>query len=137
MKGFLDTSSLCKKYIEEEGSEVLEKVLEQLTEVIVSPICWLEINSAFARRLHERTITYEQVVWISAEIKKDFSFFGKVLWNETLEDKSVEFIKKYNLRTLDSLQLAAGYLAKIDLFITSDKRLFSVAQRELKNVKLI
>lgn len=137
MRAFVDTSSLIKKYIVEEGSDKFEAQLEVITEIIISPIYLLEINSAIERRLLEKSITNQQTAWIRAEIKKDYHYLSRVLWNDNLEEKSLEIIHKYHLKTLDSLQLASVCLSKPDIFITSDKKLFKTAKKELRNVKFI
>ncbi len=137
MRAFIDTSSLIKKYIAEEGSDQIERQLEIVTEIIISSLYLLEINAAIERRIFEKTLTNKQAVWIRAEVKKDLHFFGRVLWNDNLEQKALEMIRKHHLKTLDGLQLASGCLSKPDLFITSDKRLFKIAKKELKIVILI
>lgn len=137
MRGFLDTSSLCKKYIEEDGSDKLTELLDQLSQVIISPVCWLEMHSAIERRLHEKTIMLEQTVRIYTEMKKDFHFFAKVIWDEDMENKSIEFIRHYRLRTLDSVQMAAAFLSQPDIFITSDRKLSDIARKEFKKVQFI
>tara|TARA_B100001964_G_scaffold45243_1_gene50362 strand:- start:325 stop:738 length:414 start_codon:yes stop_codon:yes gene_type:complete len=137
LRAFIDTSSLIKKYIAEEGSDQIERQLEIVTEIIISSLYLLEINAAIERRIFEKTLTNKQAVWIRAEVKKDLHFFGRVLWNDNLEQKALEMIRKHHLKTLDGLQLASGCLSKPDLFITSDKRLFKIAKKELKIVILI
>ncbi len=137
MRAFIDTSSLIKKYIAEEGSNELDAILERIHEIIVSPICWLEINSAVKRRLQEKTLTKQQASWLQTEVKRDFNYFSKIIWNENLEQKALEIVHKYSLKTLDSLQLASGHISKSDIFLTSDKKLFATAGKELKNVEFI
>ena len=137
MRGFLDTSSLCKKYIEEDGSEILVKFLNDLSQVVVSPICWIEMHSAVERRIHGKEITPAQRIQIYQEMRIDFNFFGRVIWNDDLEHKSVEFIQRYQLRTLDSMQLASAFLSEAEIFITSDKKLFDTAKKEFRKVKFI
>ncbi len=137
MRSFVDTSTLTKKYILEEGRDKFLRLLEQTSNIIVSPICWLEINSVLYRRLYERTLTREQLNFLRAEITKDFNFFEKVIWADAVEEKGLELIERYNLRSLDAIQLAAACVAKPDVFITSDKRLYAPAKNELKSVELI
>jgi predicted nucleic acid-binding protein len=137
MRAFIDTSSLFKKYIDEEGSDLFSELLKQVSEIIVSPVTWLEVHSILSRRLREKNLTTQQVDWIQGEIEKDFDYFNIVLWNELLEAKGIEVIQKYGLKTLDALQLAAGCISNPDLFITSDKSLFSVAKHQIKTVHLI
>ena len=137
MKAFLDTSSLVKKYVAESGSDRLEEQLENVGEIIVAPIYWLELNSALERRLHEKTLSAQQVTTIRREAGKDLHYFSRIIWNELLEQKAVELIKKYYFKALDSIQLAAGILSQADLFLTSDQNLYKTAAQELKHVKLI
>ena len=41
-------------------------------------------------------------------------------------------IKKHEMKTLDSIQLAAAIIAAADIFVTSDKKLYNSAVSELK-----
>ena len=137
MRAFIDTSSLVKKYINESGAGELDTLLEGVSEIIVAPVYWLELNSAIERRRRAKTLNVQQAFWIKSEAKKDYIFFNKIIWNENFEAKGLEFIEKYHLKTLDSIQLASGCLSQADIFITSDKELFATAKKELKNVKFI
>ena len=137
MKAFIDTSSLIKKYITEKGSKEFDDLLEELSEIIVSPICFLELSSAIQHRIREKTLTQEQAAWLQTEAQKDLYYFSQVIWNENLEQKAVEMIRKHHLKTLDSLQLASAILSKADRFITSDKSLESTAKKEITHVLFI
>ncbi|MBI1870949.1 MAG: type II toxin-antitoxin system VapC family toxin [Chlamydiae bacterium] len=137
MRAFIDTSSLFKKYVEEEGSDEFQGLLEKVSEIVVSPVCWIEIHAIIFRLVHEKKMSMTQAEWLQREIRKDFDFFSKVIWGADLEREAVGWVKKNALKTLDAVQLASGYLAKTDLFITSDQRLFNVAKRILKGVHFI
>ncbi len=137
MKAFLDTSTLIKKYVSEPGSDRLEELLEKVSEIVVAPIYWIELNSALERRLHEKTLSHPQVAAIRQEAGKDLTYFSRVIWNEVLEQKAVEMIKKYYFKALDSVQIASGILSRADLFLTSDQSLYKTASQELKSTKLI
>ena len=130
-------SGLFKKYVDEEGSEDFEQLLEQVIEIIVSPVTWLEMNTVIERGYKEGTLSTEQALWLRKEIKRDFHHFSKIIFNENLEIKCIEIIQKYQLKTLDSMQLASGCLSNADIFITSDKTLFSEAQKALNICHLL
>ena len=108
MKAFIDTSSLIKKYVKEKGADDFENLLEKVSEIIIAPIFWLEINAAIERRLREKTLTASQANRIRNEIKRDLFYFHKINWNENLEEHALMFIQKHQLKTLDSLQLASA-----------------------------
>lgn len=137
MKAFIDTSTLFKKYAEEEGSQDFDQILNKISEVIVSPISWVEANSIISRLLKEKKLEKNEAEWIQREMKRDFNFYSKIIWNDNLEAKAVELGNKFFLKTLDSIQLASGYLSRADLFITSDRKLFHEAGKIFKHVQFI
>jgi predicted nucleic acid-binding protein len=134
MRAFIDTSSLFKKYVEEDGSETLDRIFQDVSEIAVSPVTWVEMNAAMARRLREKSLTSQQAVWLTAEARKDFQSFHRVVWNETLETIATHLVSDHPLSTLDAIQLASGVLSKADIFVTSDRGLFEEARKEVRKV---
>ncbi len=134
MRAFIDTSSLFKKYVEENGSGELDALLQKVSEIAVSPVTRLEMASVVARRLREKSLTPQQAVWLKTEMRRDFHSFHCVLWNDALEERAAELIDRYSLLTLDAIQLASGMLSKADVFATSDRRLFEQARKALDKV---
>ena len=137
MIAFIDTSSLIKKYIQEEGSDEFDFLLNKVSTIIVAPVYFLEINSALERRLIEHSLTISQANYIRQEAQRDLHFFHQTIWNDNLQQKTVELIRKHQLKTLDSLQLASGCLSNADLFVTSDKALYSKAKIEVRKALFI
>ncbi len=134
MRAFIDTSSLFKKYVEEDGSEELDSLLQEISEIAVSPVTWLEMSTVIARRLREKTLTSQQATWLNSEAHKDFQCFHRVVWNEALGKEAMDLVYEHPLSTLDAIQLASGVLSKADLFVTSDRRLFEKAQKRVRKV---
>ena len=132
MRIFIDTSSLFKKYVAEAGSDAFERVLAKATEIAVSPVTRIEVHAAVERRLRDRTLSREQADWLRAEVGKDFAYFLHVVWNQNLERKAVELIRRHELKTLDAVQLASGVLSEADLFVTSDRKLYAEARRVVR-----
>ena len=137
MRALLDTSSLFKKYVQERGSKELDSLLKELSEIAVSPVTWLELNAVIARRLREKTLSSQQAAWLTSEAHKDFENFYRVLWNEALEETATDLVCQRPLSTLDAIQLASGVLAKVDLFVTSDRGLFEQARNKVRNAVFI
>jgi len=131
MRAFVDTSSLFKRYVEESGSTDLDRLLQDVTEITISPITWIEMNAVVARRVREKSLTPEQATWLRSQTEKDFQSFHRVMWSEILEQTATDLVHQYPLSTLDAIQLASGVLSKSDLFVTSDRGLFKEAQKEL------
>ena len=137
MRAFIDTSSLLKKYIREQGSDKFDQLLENITEIVVSPTLLLEIHGAVQRRFHERIITLEQAEFIKQEIKMDDIYLVKVPWSDDLEQKALHIIGHHRIKTLDSIQLASAHFSKADMFVTSDQKLFQTAKKKIKDAVLI
>lgn len=85
----------------------------------------------------ECTLGPEDAHWIEKEFLIDYNYFGVIQWNNDLVRESIRLISKYRLRVLDAIQLSAALLAKASLFITSDKRLFAAAKKELPHAKYV
>ncbi len=137
MRAFVDTSSLFKKYVEEDGSARLNELLNDVSEIAIAPLTWTEINSIFARRLRENLLTSQQAAWLKSQAERDFSSFYRVDWNDALENKAVDLMNKCSILTLDAIQLASGVLSKADVFVTSDKKLFEEANKVIRETRFI
>lgn len=137
MRAFVDTSSLFKKYVEEDGSKELDSLLQEVSEIAVSPATWLEMSAVIARRLREKALTSQQATWLKSEAHKDFQSFHRVIWNEALEKTAADLVDEHPLSTLDAIQLASGLLSKADLFVTSDQGLFEEARKSVRKAVYI
>ena len=137
MRIFIDTSTLLKKYIQEEDVDVFEGLLERSAEIVVSPVTWIEMNRAISGKLSERKVTADDAARFRFDVKRDFMYYFKALWNEALEEKALELVCKNNLKTLDAIQLASGVLSDAEFFLTSDEKLFKEAKKVLPRVMLV
>jgi predicted nucleic acid-binding protein len=137
VKAFIDTSSLFKKYVHENGSDMFDTLLHSITEIIIAPITLLEINSIIERRIREKTLKISDAKWIEKEFFFDLNYYGVVKFNEKMIQQCIKVIRKYQLKVLDSIQLSSALISEPEIFIVSDKRLFSAAQKELKQVKFV
>lgn len=137
MRLFVDTSSLFKKYVKEPGSQAFEKLLSKASEIAVSPVTWIELNAVIERCLRGKILTSEKAEWLRTEVKRDFTYFSRVVWNENLENKAVEIVRQYALKTMDAVQLAAGLLSGSEIFVTSDLQRHRAARKIIPHVRLI
>jgi len=134
---FVDTSTLFKKYVDEPGSPDFDSLLNEATDVVVSPLTHIEMHAALSKCIRENLLPIEHAEKLRMEIKRDFAFYSRVYWNENLEEKAVEVVQKLSLKTLDAIQLASGILSKADIFVTSDRKLFEEAHKVIQKTKFI
>ncbi|OGW84224.1 MAG: hypothetical protein A3C47_06300 [Omnitrophica bacterium RIFCSPHIGHO2_02_FULL_51_18] len=137
MRYFIDTSSLFKKYIDEHGSDEFGELVSKASEIAVSPIAWIEMNAAIAKALRRKLLTSENAQRLQSEMRRDFSFFSVLAWNENLENKTVEIIFQHALKTMDAIQLASGFLSDSGIFVTSDRQLYRAAKKTLRHVRFV
>ena len=128
---FADTSALVKRYIEEIGSDKVDEIFSHADGLIVSAITKAELNSAFARRLKDKSIDKKSYEMALNEFNNDFEYIDVILYNSKTETETIKSIKKYAMKTLDAIQLASARLSLADVFITSYKKLYDIAMQEL------
>jgi predicted nucleic acid-binding protein len=133
----MDTSAYAKRFIEEEGSDEIDNILFQATELGISLLCVPELLSAINRKLREKTITRSQYSEIKSRFSEEINDIDIILLTDEVIKKSVMLLEKNVLRTLDAIHIACAYEWNADMFLTSDKKQIKAAKKELKKVKLI
>jgi len=131
---FFDTSALVKRYHVETGSEKVDEILNNPEGIfVIASITIAEFVSAFVKKLNEGIISEDDLRICLSEFSKDvISSFWIVDLERSHINKSVSLIIKYNLRTLDSLQLAVFLnLSSVNpTMVTSDDALFNASVKE-------
>ena len=131
MKSFFDTSSLVKKYIDEDGSDTVLEFFQNSNEIVLSPITRIEFLSALQRLVNSNFLTQESYEIALVEFTQDSIDYEFIKFDSSLEELVLQVIKKYGLRSLDGIQLASAKVSNSDQFVTSDSKLFEAAQKEL------
>mgnify|MGYP001582306992 CR=1 FL=1 len=132
MSCFFDTSALIKRYIDEDGSDAVEEILGEQDEIIVSPITKIECFSVIKRLLLEKAIIKKNYDLLSKEIAYDFKFFSIIDFSDILEKQALKLVDRYQLKPLDSIQLASCLLAKkeISYMVACDDKLIYSSKKE-------
>jgi len=131
---FFDTSALVKRYYQEAGTERVDELIDGDDDVVISSLAIIETVSAFRRKYNRDELSRDRMNGLLSE------FFEEALANfvvvpvaESIVSFSFELVLEDDLRTLDSLQLAAALSLDTDSrgvrFITADGRLKAVAER--------
>lgn len=127
MKLLVDTSSLAKRYIQESGSEQLDALLQQASELAVCVILVPELISALNRRLREGALAGEQYQSVKVLLLNDLRDVTVLQLTPVVISRSVSLLENSALRAMDALHVACALEWKADLFVTSDKRQFDSA----------
>jgi len=132
---FLDTSALVKLFHEEQGSDVVERLVTQPdNEIWLCELVRLEFLSSVYRRVRQGELTGEEADTVIECFEDQLSSLnveplGSGVLNEA-ESLMKEYGKAGGLRSLDALHLAACRLLAEDdwVFVCSDSRLCNVAR---------
>lgn len=137
MNIFLDTSSLIKLYHYEEGTDTLDQIFAEnsVTSIFLSELAKVEYDSAVWKIFRTKLLTHKEVESLITSFETDYHKYNFVRLNTEIVHSSKLLIAKYGvegLRTLDSLQLASVLKTSdnLELFITADKLLKNIADRE-------
>jgi len=137
MKLAVDSSSFAKRYVQEIGSEKLERFLEDASELAFSVVLVPEIISGLNRRLRERILTIVDYRAVKKQLLDDVSDATVLQITPSVISRSVKLLENNALRALDSLHVACALEWRADLFITSDRRQFIAAKNSGLHVKYI
>ncbi|WP_458210745.1 type II toxin-antitoxin system VapC family toxin [Haladaptatus sp. NG-SE-30] len=131
---FFDTSALVKRYYDEQGTDVVDTIIEPAeNNILITSLAVIETVSAFRRKQNRDSISREEVdSLLAAFFDEALADFQIVPLDEQLFDYAFELILEDDLRTLDSLQLSAARALATNVedltFVCADKKLVDVAQ---------
>ncbi len=135
MNLFFDTSALVKFFHQEEGSEVVTKLItSQENEIWILEIGQIEFFSALFRRFRNKEINDEQLDEAISGFKEEVAFFNVEPLRQAIIREAESLLNKYGkvqgLRTLDALYLGTFNLIaeKEWVFVAADENLCNVAQ---------
>ena len=105
---YLDTSSLVKLYVEEEGSEDVEKTVVEFRVLATSMIAYAEARSAFARRLRENSFTEEGYSSILSSFEADWINYLQVRVSKAIVRHAGDLAAGHGLRGFDAIHLSSA-----------------------------
>ena len=137
MRIFFDSSAFAKRYIEEPGSEKVEDLCAQATELGVSLICLPEIISGLCRLSRDSILTRNQYEVTKRALLKDFEDITVCNITPAVIGQTIHILETNTLRTLDALHIGCALEWKAEVFVSSDLRQISAAKKiGLKVVKV-
>jgi predicted nucleic acid-binding protein len=128
MNVFFDSSAWAKRYLDEDGSEKVEKLCSRAAKVTLSILCVPELISAFSRLRREEKIDEEQFELLKNRLLREIRDVHLINLTPEVIFHAVELLQEYELRTLDALHIACAVTADISLFVTADKRQMAAAE---------
>lgn len=122
MKVSVDSSGFVKRYVQEAGSEQLDVVLRDTSELACCVILVPEIVSALTRRLREGCLTLADYRLTRNQLLTDVRDMTILDITSSTISRSLTLLENNVLRAMDALHVACALGWGADLFVTSDKR---------------
>ena len=104
---YLDTSSLVKLYVEEEGSDEVRKLVEDAGMLATATVAYPEMRSALARLLRGGFLDQAELAELRGRLEEDWESFLRIEVSEELCRRAGELAEAHGLRGFDSVHLAA------------------------------
>jgi len=127
MKLAVDSSSFAKRYVQEVGSDKLDRFLESASELAFCVILVPEIISGLNRRLREGVLPIADYRAVKTQLMDDVRDATVLQITPSVISRSVKLLESNVLRSLDALHVACALEWQADLFVTSDRRQFMAA----------
>jgi predicted nucleic acid-binding protein len=137
MKAYLDSSAFAKRFIEESGSDGVESLCSQATELGLSVICVPEIVSALNRRQREHSITQDQYRVAKKRLLDDVRDADIIYLTPTVIGSAITILEVSPVRAMDALHVACALEWGADLFASSDGQQLQAAKRAGMKTKRI
>ena len=122
MKLAVDSSSLAKRYVQEFGSEKMDNLLQNASELALSIILVPEVISGLNRRIREGVLNRKNYRAIRKQLLMDVRDAVILQITPSVISHSVKLLENNVLRAMDALHVACAMEWKADLFVTSDRR---------------
>ena len=128
MRILMDTSALYKRYNDEAGRAQVMAAGERASELVVAAHCKTEIASALNRQRHDGLVSAEDYARIMTIVHDDFADFTRVALDDRVEANAAQAMEGTLLSAADALHIAAACVARVDLFVTADRRQAQAAE---------
>lgn len=133
---YLDTSALVKRYVEEPGSDLVDRLVGEATVVATSRVAYPEARAAFARRAREGAMTRAQLKRVVASLDSELDAWVWVELDAAIAKEAGRLAETRALRGFDAIHLGsalalrAGFDGRSVTFLAFDERLGRAALLE-------
>lgn len=135
MIGYLDASALVKRYVEEPGSDLVARLLDDAEVLATVTLSRMEITAAFAKAVRVGALEAEEALACRQLADRDWPRLVRLPVSEPLVKRAAVLAWNENLRGYDAVQLAAGcsWQEALDqpvAFASFDSHLWAAAVRQ-------
>jgi predicted nucleic acid-binding protein len=107
---YCDTSALIKRYVEEEGTDTVDRLWSESLDIATSVIAFAETAAAFSRTLREGFLTEKEYTSTLRIFKTDFDSFILIPITKSLNLTIERLVELYPLRGFDAIHLSSALI---------------------------
>lgn len=137
MKTFFDSSAFCKRYIDEPGSEAVDALCGQASELGLSIICVPEILSALNRRVRGGLLPHRQYELAKHHLLEDIRDAAIIDLTPPVISACTNILETSPVRAMDALHMACAMEWKTELFVSAGERQISAARKAGLQTRLV
>ena len=137
MKLLADSSAFAKRYVFEDGSELMDQLLNSTSELALSIIIVPEILSALNRRMREKYLSPNDYRQVKKQLMEDVHDATVIQITPAVISHSVKLLERNVLRAMDAIHVACALEWQAELFVTADKRQLKAARESGLNTKYL
>src|SRR3989339_1265992 len=137
MKLVVDSSAFAKRYVLEDGSERLDRLLQQASQLALCAILVPEIISGLNRRLREQVLTPDDYRKAKKQLMNDIHDAIILQITPAVISRAVKLLENNVLRAMDALHVACALEWQAELFISADIRQVEAAKNAGLHTKYI
>jgi predicted nucleic acid-binding protein len=129
MRVFFDSSAFAKRYVREEGTDIVLSWCEQATELCLSGIALPEIISSFCRMQRENRVSILQYRHLKAMLMVDISDAAICDLTPEVIRHTIICLENNVLRGMDSIHIGSAIALNVDIFVSADARQCAAATK--------
>ena len=132
---YLDTSALIKRFVNENGSPLVQSIVQRKGVIATAKIAYAEIFAGLTGKLREGNLSKAQYALACRQFESDWQAYLRVELEDNILLLARDLIQRRPLRGFDAVHLASALSLKIALgeeitFAAADGRLLKAAKAE-------
>ena len=137
MNILFDASAMFKRYSGEAGVNRVLQLQASASAVTAAVHCRAEVVSALTRQWREGAFSDQEYERVLADIHADFDELAVVPLSSQAERYAIAAMQVVSLRGMEALHIGTAKAARVDLFVTADKRQAAAAKAVGLKIELI
>jgi len=128
MKIVIDSSAFAKRYVFENGSETVDRLLQRTSRLGLCAVLVPEIISALNRRLREQVLSPDDYRKAKKQLLNDVHDAIVLQITPAVISHAVKLLENNVLRAMDALHVSCALEWQAELFVSADRQQIEAAK---------